>query len=73
MSFDNDYPNRKDWRKPYRGSKRFDKNCRCHGKCGYCEGNRTYTTKRGLEAARQQLSATTEPVDNEDQSNLQGP
>lgn len=73
MSFDKEYPNRKDWRKPYRGSKRFDRTCRCHGGCKYCEGNRTYTAKRDLEAAGQQLNAPQEPEDNEDPSSLQGP
>lgn len=57
MSFDKTYPNRKDWRKSYRGSKRFDRTCRCHGSCGYCNGNRTYTTRRGLEATDQQLKS----------------
>lgn len=57
MSFDKNYPNRKDWIKPYRGSKRFDRTCRCHGGCGYCEGNRLYTTKRDLLATDQQLKS----------------
>lgn len=45
MSFDKSYPNRKDHRKSYRGSKRFDRSCRNHGSCGYCEGNRKYSSK----------------------------
>lgn len=73
MSFDKNYPNRKDWRRPYRGSKRFDRTCRCHGGCGYCEGNRTYTTRRALAATGQQLNALQEPEDNEDTRPLQGP
>lgn len=60
MSFDKTYPNRKDWRRPYRGSKRFDRTCRNHGGCGICEGNRTYTTRRGLEATDQQLKGLVE-------------
>ncbi|MGH9388944.1 MAG: hypothetical protein ACRD1Z_04960 [Vicinamibacteria bacterium] len=46
MSFDKDYPNRKDRRKPYRGSKRFDSSCRHGGRCGWCRGNRTFNTVR---------------------------
>lgn len=43
MSFDKNYPNRKDWRKPYlKGSKRFDVTCRNHGSCGWCHDNRLY-------------------------------
>jgi hypothetical protein len=46
MSFDKEYPNRKDKRKPYYKSKRFDRSCRNHGSCGYCEGNRTHHNKK---------------------------
>ena len=51
MSFDKEYPNRKDWRKPYKGSKRFDVSCRNHGGCGWCEGNRRYQYIKELEKA----------------------
>lgn len=44
MSFDKDYPNRKDKRKPYKDAKRFA--CRCHGSCPYCKGNRTFFDKK---------------------------
>ncbi len=37
MSFDNDYPNRKDRRKPYRGAKAVDRTCRNHGSCPACQ------------------------------------
>lgn len=46
MAFDNDYPNRKDKRKSYRNSKAFDRSCRNHGGCPYCEGNRLHVNKR---------------------------
>lgn len=52
MSFDNRYPNRKDHRQPYRGSKSFDRSCRNHGGCPYCEGNRTISRKRLKIAAK---------------------
>ncbi len=42
MAFDNFYPNRKDWREPYRRSKAFDVTCRNHGACEYCRNNRTH-------------------------------
>lgn len=32
----------KEHRQPYRGSKAFDKTCRNHGGCSWCEGNRKY-------------------------------
>ncbi len=46
MSFDNKYPNRKDWRQPYRRSKAFDRHCRNHGSCSYCEDNRLHGNRR---------------------------
>lgn len=46
MSFDNYYPNRKDWRKKYKKSKRFDRSCRNHGSCPYCEANRLLFDKK---------------------------
>ena len=33
-------------RKAYTGSKAFDKSCRCHGGCGYCEANRQYKNNK---------------------------
>jgi hypothetical protein len=51
MSFDKEYPNRKDHIKPYRKSKRFDRTCRCHGGCGYCYSNRTHSAKVREEKA----------------------
>lgn len=46
MSFDTEYPKRKDHRKPYYGSKRFDRSCRNHGSCPYCEAGRQHSNKR---------------------------
>ena len=46
MAFDNQYPNRKDQRKPYRRSKAFDRSCRSHGSCSYCERNRLFSSRR---------------------------
>ena len=46
MAFDKSYPNRKDHRSEYFGSKRFDKSCRNHGSCGYCQSNRTHKNIR---------------------------
>ena len=52
MSFDKSYPNRKDRRKPYHGSKSFDRSCRNHGSCPYCEGSRTVSARRIKAQAR---------------------
>ena len=55
MSFDKNYPNRKDWRKPYHKSKGFDNSCRPHGSCPWCEGNRKYSDIKKRTAADNQL------------------
>lgn len=46
MSFDKKYPNRKDHRKPFRGSKRFDHTCRNHGSCPWCRDDRLIQARR---------------------------
>lgn len=51
MSFYKDYPNRKDHRKPYRGSASFDSSCRPNGGCGHCLNNRKHSERRREEAA----------------------
>ena len=42
MSFEKNYPNRKDWRKQYRDSRRFFGSCRSHGNCPSCQGKIKY-------------------------------
>jgi len=55
MSFDKYYPNRKDWRRQYYGSKRFDYSCRNHGGCPYCEGGRLRYRKLADILTKEQL------------------
>jgi hypothetical protein len=52
MSFDKHYPNRKDWRRPYRGSKAFDRSCRPHGSCPYCRKGRQHKYRIWVEPAQ---------------------
>ncbi len=42
-------------RKPYTKSKRFDRTCRNHGSCPWCEGNRTHNYTKRLKAAEECL------------------
>ena len=35
-----------EYRKPYQGSKRFDRTCRNHGSCSYCAERRQHKHKR---------------------------
>jgi hypothetical protein len=51
MSFEKNYPNRKDKRKRYRGSKAFDRSCRNHGKCDYCREGRLFKAEKRKQQA----------------------
>lgn len=46
MSYDKAIKYGKSKRKPYRLPKSVDKQCRNHGGCSYCLGNRTYQRKK---------------------------
>lgn len=46
MSLDKAIQFGKEKRKQFRKSKRFDRTCRNHGKCPWCEGNRTYQARK---------------------------
>lgn len=45
----------KEKRKEYQGSKRFDRSCRNHGGCPWCEGNRLFKFKKANEQSKQEL------------------
>lgn len=46
MSLDKAIEHGKERRKPYKGSRRFDRSCRNHGSCAYCERGRLHKHKR---------------------------
>ena len=46
MSFDKQYPNRKDHRKKFYKAKAYDRSCRNHGACYYCKDNRMHHNKK---------------------------
>ena len=54
MSLDKAINSGKEHRKNYFGSKRFDRTCRNHGKCPYCENNRNFSTEKRKIACHQQ-------------------
>ena len=66
MSFDKDYPNRKDRRKPYKGSKVFDRSCRNHGGCDYCKDTRTFKKRQVEEEMDIELENYLNGMDEED-------
>jgi hypothetical protein len=51
VSLDKAIASGKEHRKPYRKSKAFDRTCRCHGSCGWGEGNRKHSTEVRKQAA----------------------
>jgi hypothetical protein len=50
----------KEHRKPYRGSERFDKSCRCNGGCPYCRSNRLHNLTAKILAAEADIKDTLE-------------
>lgn len=55
MSLDKAIQSGKERRKPFRGSKRVDRTCRNHGSCDYCKGNRLYSAKKAIDAAKEKM------------------
>lgn len=46
MAFDNNYPKRKDWRRPYYDGRKHSAACRHGGICSYCRNNRLSRVNR---------------------------
>jgi hypothetical protein len=55
MSLDKAIKHGKEKRKPYRGSKAFDRGCRNHGICSYCRDNRTINNRRRNNESKQDI------------------
>ena len=58
MSLDKAIQHKKEKRKPYRGAKACDVNCRNNGGCDACRKNRLHSTtkrKQGMEFAIQEI------------------
>ena len=54
MSLDKSIQYGKEQRVQYRRSLAFDRSCRNHGNCGYCESNRTIQSQRELRRIESQ-------------------
>jgi hypothetical protein len=52
MSLNKAIQHGKEYRKPYHGSKRFDRTCRCHGSCPWCQNGRAASTARREASAK---------------------
>jgi hypothetical protein len=55
MSFDPEYENRKDHRKPYYDSRDFDRSCRSNGGCPWCKENRLHANKLRAQEAEDEI------------------
>ena len=67
MSLDKAIKHGKEKRKEYRGSKRFDRSCRNHGRCSYCEDNRQHSDNKRAWSINEQLDEFfDEPSDEQD-------
>ena len=55
MSLDKSITSGKSFRKQYRRSKVFDRNCRNHGSCPYCMNNRLHKSKLAEEIAEEAI------------------
>jgi len=62
MSLEKAIEHGKEKRKPYYRSQRFDRSCRNHGGCPYCESNRLHKSKVKEDAAKQQLENLYEEI-----------
>ena len=60
MALDKAICSGKEHRKPYRGSKRFDRTCRNNGSCDFCKGNRLYQTLKAMDAYKDRLKGCEE-------------
>lgn len=56
MSFDKEYPNRKDWREQYYGPKRDHHSCRNHGSCNFCQRGKKRESRKAEISMREQLT-----------------
>ena len=55
MSLDKGIKSGKEHRKPFHGSKSFDRTCRNHGACGWCASNRLKKDKGLKDDAKDQM------------------
>lgn len=65
MSLNKAIEHKHEHRKPYYDSRRWDKSCRCHGKCSYCYSNRMFNTLRHKNDMQEQIKELDLPPEEE--------
>ena len=53
MSLEKAIKSGKEKRKPHRKAKSIDSSCRNHGRCPWCEGNRTFQERKEQHSAKE--------------------
>lgn len=69
MSLDKSIASGQEKRPPYRGSGRFDRTCRNHGRCPYCASNRQHPQAKADEATAQRMLELNDLIATEDYLN----
>ena len=64
MSLDKAIKSGKEHRKPYSGSKSFDRTCRNHGSCDWCKENRLIQSIRAEKESLEKLRDYQEELSN---------
>lgn len=72
MSFDKNYPNRKDHRKEFTGAKAYVHSCRNGGSCAYCQGNRNINKTKLELVAKDELEYVALEKDEEYMDDVRG-
>lgn len=55
MSYDKDYPNRKDHRCNYYRRGKYSRGCRPHGSCDYCRRSRLHNNTKRIYSAKEKM------------------
>lgn len=63
MSLNKAIEHKKEKRKPFRKSKAFDATCRNHGSCSYCEQNRTFSSRKKIQACKCQVEEVQQDIE----------
>jgi hypothetical protein len=56
----------KEHRKPFKGAKAVDSQCRNHGDCDYCKSGRLYHSRKALMKAKRKMADFAEDSDNKE-------
>ena len=70
MSLDKSILSGREKRQPYRGSGRFDRTCRNHGRCPYCANNRRHPQRKQEITLKEQEAQVNEQSEKDEASEI---